>query len=112
MRTEGQARSRGARRPDTNCSGLLGTVWVRRESYRDRSVNSRCKTGTPNPRAVSAATEVYQDLISSVCLCSGGRFIDAEMARTIGRGEIRTEPARILFLRPWITKGFPSSIAW
>src|SRR5258708_813765 len=54
---------------------------------------------------------MYQGLISSVCLGPGGRFIDAEMARTMGRGEIRTEPARILFLRPWITKGLPWRIA-
>src|SRR5712692_4104472 len=55
---------------------------------------------------------MYQGLMSSVCLGPGGRFIDAEMARTMGRGEIRTEPARILFFRPWITKGLPSRIAW
>src|SRR5258708_16071146 len=34
-----------SRQPDTNCSSLLARVWVRRESYRGRSVNSRYETG-------------------------------------------------------------------
>ena len=46
-----------------------------------------------------ALDSIYQPLIATVCLW-GCRFIAAEIARTVARGENRTEAARTLFLMP------------
>ena len=41
-----------------------------------------------------------------------GSFIAAEIDRTTDRGPSRTLNASILFFHPWMTNGFPASIAW
>src|SRR5262249_10535035 len=59
-------------------------------------------TGTRRARGAgtSHASNIYQPLIATVCLWAGCRFIAAEIARTVARGENRTEAARTLFLMP------------